>query len=95
MKADTSYCSDLRDIYVISIIFLIEHHRFLFIPLLYILKDGHPQISTLFLHLFGKLLVLYFFVLNVLQPSIIMPNRLMIVRFEVHRFRLTHADSAI
>ena len=73
-----------------SIIFLIKYHRFLSIFFLNILKYRQPLRSILSLHFFSITFVLHLFILNSLQPIIIMPNRHMIIWFQMHRFRLFH-----
>ena len=78
-----------------SIIVLIKYQCLLAIFFLHILEYGQSLLSIFFLQLLSELFVLHFFILYTLQPVVIMPNGDMIVRFKVHRLRLSHPDSSL
>lgn len=63
--------------------------------LLDILEDGQAKSTVPSLHFFSILLVLYLFVLNSLQPVVVVPYRHMIVWFQVHRFWFSDPDSPL
>lgn len=77
-----------------SVILLYIGHRFV-VLLLHTLENRQTQSLILLLHFLRILLILNLLLLNLRQPVIIMPHRLMIIRLQVQRLRSPYLNIPI
>ncbi len=83
-----------KSINFFSIILFVVDDGFLFLFLLNIFPYWQSKPSIFFLLFHCNLLILYLLLLHFSQPVIIVPNRDMIIRLEIERFRLSNFNDS-